>query len=120
MAEQSTRADSRSAGFGSLPALDDEILDDLRKKQELLSAACRCLDDHRFYLFFDRLAAVSRQPEQEQNEFLQEAEASGLYNTHEMGVIERLVTKDGAVAFKELVDHIREIRVQQEIDSMLV
>ncbi len=120
MAEQSIKTGGSAAGFGALAALDDEILDDLRKKQELLSAACRCLDDHRFYMFFDRLASVACKPDPERALFLREAGASGLYNEHEMGVIERLITQDGAVAFKDLVDHIREIRLQQEIDSMLV
>lgn len=118
MAERSLETGLKP-GFEALAALDDEILDDLRKKQELLSAACRCLSDHRFYVFFDRLAAVAKRPEPDRRLFLREVAASGLYNEYEVGVIERLVTREGAVAFKELVDHIREIRVQQEIEGML-
>ena len=118
MAERSIHA-VEGSGLNALPALDEEILEDLRKKHDLLSAACRCLSDHRFYLFFDRMASVARKDEAEQALFRQEMEASGLYNEHEMGVIERLITQDGAVAFKSLVDHIRDIRVQQEIEAMV-
>ena len=118
MAEQSINAGGQT-GVEALSVLDDEILDDLRKKHELLSAACRCLSDHRYYMFFDRLAAVARRSEEDRDLYLREVEASGLYDEHERDVIERLVTRDGAVAFKELVDHIREIRVQQEIEGML-
>jgi hypothetical protein len=118
MAEQSIKADGQT-GVEALSALDDEILDDLRKKHELLSAACRCLSDHRYYMFFDRMAAVARRPVEDRDMFLREVEASGLYDEHERDVIERLISRDGAVAFKELVDHIRGIRVQQEIERMV-
>ena len=99
--------------------INSDILDDLKRKQELLAAACRCLDDHKYYVFFDHLAALSCEPESKQKRLLDALETLGEYDDDECAVIRRLVMQGGAAAFKELVDMVREIRVQREIDVML-
>lgn len=106
-------------GVPAKPAIGTDLLGDLRRKQELLAAACRCLDDHRHYLFFDNLAALARRAPAEKARFLDSLEALEAYSDHEIGVIRRLVMQGGAIAFKELVDLVREIRIQQEIEAML-
>ncbi len=101
------------------PVLDRTVLDDLKRKQELLSAACRCLSDHRSYMFFDWLASLGgRQPE-DREAFLDSLDALGAYEDSEMGTIRRLVEGGGAAAFRDLVDVVRDIRVQQEIGAMI-
>ena len=103
----------------ALPVLDADILDDLRRKQELLSAACRCLDDHGSYLFFDRMAALARQASHKKEWFSKSQETLEAYETDELATIQRLGMEGGAIVFKELVDQVREIRVQQEIETMV-
>ena len=103
----------------SCPVLDRTVLEDLKRKQELLSAACRCLSDHRSYMLFDRLASLGGKQPDEREAFLDSLEALGAYENAEMGTIRRLVEGGGAAAFRDLVDVVREIRVQQEIDEML-
>ena len=99
--------------------INTEILDDLKRKQEVLAAACRCLDDHEYYMFFDHLAALSEESEAQKERLLDALETLGDYDEGECAVIRRLVTQGGAVAFKELVDMVREIRIQREIGVML-
>ena len=70
-------------------------------------------------MFFDHLAALSEQPDAKKERLLGALETLGEYDEGECAVIRRLVTQGGAVAFKELVDMVREIRVQREIGVML-
>ncbi|MDA0748836.1 MAG: hypothetical protein O2954_20145 [bacterium] len=101
------------------PGIDAGILDDLQRKQELLAAACKCLEDHRYYVFFENLAELSRKSPEERELLLDSLEMMEEYNGHELGVIRRLVTGDGAAAFKDLVEVVREIRIEREIEGML-
>lgn len=96
-----------------------DVCDDLKRKQELLAAANRCLADEKSYRFFAHLSSLARLPADKKMHLLEQMETMGLYSEEERGAIERLVLSDGAVAFKDLVDMVREIRVEQEIESML-
>lgn len=100
-------------------ALMIDVCDDLKRKKELLSAACRCLADERSYRFFCHLSSVATLPKDERDALLEQLEDMGEYSEHEFGAIRRLVKGDGAKAFKDLVDLVRDIRVEQEIDAML-
>ena len=100
-------------------ALDRGVREDLRRKQELLSAACRCLDDVESYRFFHTLASLANLPPDTRVLYLGFLEATGEYSAHELAAIGRLIAGEGAVAFKDLVDLVREIRVQQEIEAMV-
>lgn len=101
------------------PLLMTNIRDDLKRKKELLSAACRCLADERSYRFFCHLSSVANLPEEERGDLLDQLETMGEYSEHEFGAIRRLVLGEGAKAFKDLVDLVRDIRVEQEIEAML-
>ena len=101
------------------PGLSADIRADLKRKQELLSAVCRCLDDHRSYLFFDMLACVAQMAPHEKEQCIGALEASGEYGAYELTAIRRLVMGEGAVAFKELMDMVRDIRIEQEIEAMV-
>ncbi len=116
---QHSASEAKGDRARALPVLDADILDDLKRKQELLSAACRCLNDHRSYLFFDRMAALARQASHKKEQFLNSLETLGAYEAYELATIRRLVMEGGAIAFKELVDQVRGIRVQQEIETMV-
>ena len=106
-------------GGSAAPGLSADILADLKCKQALLSAVCRCLDDHRSYLFFDMLASVAHMTADEKEQCIGALEASGEYEAYELEAIRRLIAGEGAVAFKELIDLVRDIRVQQEIEAMV-
>ena len=99
--------------------LDPSILDDLKNKQTLMEAACRCLENERSYRFFCHLSSLSRLDEMERERILNYLEATGDFESFELEAIRRLVTSDVARAFKDLVDLARDIRIEQEIDAML-
>jgi hypothetical protein len=101
------------------PTFMTDIRDDLKRKQELLSAACRCLADERSYRFFCHLSSVASLPEEERRELLDQLSTMADYTDHEFEAISRLVLGEGAKAFKDLVDLVRDIRVEQEIEAML-
>ena len=100
-------------------SLNADLCKDLKSKQALLTSACKCLDDEETYVFFDLLASLSRLEKGSKQEWLEFLSTTGSYDSEEMGAIERLVMGEGAAAFKGLVDLVRDIRVQQEIDAML-
>ena len=92
---------------------------ELKSKHKLLSAAKRCLEDEKCYRFFTLLDSLSQLPEDAKKAYLEDIELHGTYDDEEMGALRRLIVDGGAHAFKHLVDVVRDIRVQQEIDSML-
>ena len=96
-----------------------DVRNDLKRKQELLAAANRCLDDEKSYRFFCPLSSLARLPADKKMHLLEQMETLGFYSEEERGAIERLVLSDGAVAFKDLVDMVREIRIEQEIELLL-
>ena len=106
-------------GPASQAGLGADIRYDLKRKQELLATACRCLDDERTYRFFDTLASLGQMDPDVKAEFLDFLETTGEYDAEELAAIRRLVMGEGAVAFKEMVDLVWEIRVQQEIEAMV-
>lgn len=92
---------------------------DLQSKTKLLSAAQRCLSDERCYRFFDTLASISRLDPEIRETYLEEITATGDYDAEEIAALKRLLLEGGASAFKHLVDVVRDIRIQQEIDQMV-
>ncbi len=103
----------------SQAALGADIRYDLKRKQELFATACRCLDDELTYRFFNTLATLGQMDPDVKAEFLNFLETTGDYDAEELAAIRRLVMGEGAVAFKELLDLVWEIRVQQEIEAMV-
>jgi hypothetical protein len=99
--------------------LDPSILDDLKNKQALMEAACRCLENERSYRFFCHLSALSQLDEMEQERIFNSLDATGDFEAFELEAVRRLVSSDAARSFKDLVDLVRDIRVEQEIDAML-
>ena len=95
------------------------VCNDLKRKQELLAAANRCLADEKSYRFFSHLSKLARMPVDRKMELLEQMETKHLYSEEEMVAIRRLVLTDGALAFKDLVDMVRDIRIGQEIEAML-
>ena len=100
-------------------AVDEDVLQDLRRKEALLSAACRCLDSEQSYRFFDTLASLAELAPDTKVKFLDALQGSGEYRAFELGAIRRLVMGEGATAFKEVVDMVRDIRIRQEIQMMV-
>ena len=100
------------------PFLNAAIRDDLKQKQELLATACRCLENEQSYRFFCNLAVLAKMAPEQKSRILENMETLGAYEPHEVAAIRRLVTSEGAEAFKGLVDQVRDIRVEQEIESM--
>ena len=92
---------------------------DLQSKGKLLSAAQRCLDDECCYRFFDMLASISELPDDERHSYLDEITSTGDYDNYEMAALRRLLLEGGATAFKHLVDVVRDIRINQEIDQLI-
>ena len=101
-------------------ALGQRLREDLKVKHRLLSAACKCLEDEACYRFFDVLARLSRLPDPVKDSYLTDLGISGEYETEEMAALRRLVMEDGAQSFKQLVDVVRDIRVKQEIEQIVV
>ena len=99
--------------------LNAEILDDFRNKQAMIEAACRCLSDERSYRFFAHLASLSETDDSKRKRILTHLEGTGDYAPHEVAAIRRLVETDAASAFKGLVDMIRDIRIEQEIEALV-
>jgi len=118
MAEHSVSSAERTF-LRSAAVLGAGVREDLRHKQVLLSAACRCLEDEQSYRFFDTLASLARMTPDKKLLYLDFLEAMGAYQAHELAAIRRLITGEGATAFKDLVDIVRDIRVQHEIDTMV-
>ena len=100
-------------------ALAGRFRTDLKSKTTLLSAAQRCLDDERCYKFFDMLASISELPDEVRTSYLEEITSTGDYDEQEMAALKRLLLEGGASAFKHLVDVVRDIRIQQEIEQMV-
>lgn len=100
-------------------ALAGRFRTDLQSKTKLLSAAQRCLEDERCYKFFDMLASIAELPQEIREGYLEEITSTGDYDADEMAALKRLLFEGGASAFKHLVEVVRDIRVQQEIDHML-
>lgn len=100
-------------------ALAGRFRTDLRSKTKLLSAAQRCLEDERCYRFFDLLASISSLSPQLRSSYLEEITSTGDYGVDEIAALKRLLIDGGAAAFKHVVDVVRDIRVQQEIDQMV-
>ena len=92
---------------------------ELKSKHKLLGAAKRCLEDEKCYRFFTLLDALSQLPREDKEAYLEDIEMHGTYDDEEMGALRRLIVDGGAHAFKNLVDVVRDIRVEQEIDVML-
>jgi hypothetical protein len=92
---------------------------ELKSKHKLLSAAKRCLEDEKCYRFFTLLDGLSQLPEDDKKAYIEDIAMHGAYDDEEIGALRRLIVDGGAHAFKHLVDVVRDIRVKQEIDSML-
>ena len=107
------------AGTPAGKVLNTHVREDLRQKQKLLAAACRCLDDEQSYSFFADLASVAQLAPPEKTQYLEFLEATGEYGAHELEAVRSLVSGEGAAAFKDLVDLVRDIRIKQEIDAMV-
>ena len=100
-------------------ALAGRFRTDLKSKTKLLSAAQRCLEDERCYKFFNMLASISELPQEVRSGYLEEITSTGDYDADEMAALKRLLFEGGAAAFKHLVEVVRDIRIQQEIDQMI-
>ena len=96
---------------GRLPAIVNN--------ERLAAIVERCLASPSAYKLFDTLAAVARLDLQDRMEYLELVRESGIYNEEEIGSVERLILSGTAQYFKEVIDQVREERVQREIGDML-
>ena len=78
----------------------------------------RCLESEAAYRLFERLGAIARLPMDERLAYIARVRDSGLYAEEELHAIERLVVTGTASSFKEVIDQVREERVQHEIERL--
>ena len=87
-------------------------------EERLASIVDRCLESEAAYKLFERLGAIARLPMEDRLAYIARVRDSGLYTEEELHAIERLVLTGTARSFKEVIDQVREERVQHEIERL--
>ena len=78
----------------------------------------RCLESEAAYKLFERLGAIARLPMEDRLAYIARVRDSGQYSEEEVHAVERLVLTGTASSFKEVIDQVREERVQHEIERL--
>ena len=87
-------------------------------KEKLAAIVDRCLESEAAYKLFERLGAIARLPMEDRLAYIARVRDSGLYTEEEVHAVERLVLTGTASSFKEVIDQVREERVQHEIERL--
>jgi hypothetical protein len=96
-------------------------MDSLRtagREERLAVIVDRCLRSEAAYKLFEMLDTIARLPVDERLAYVARVRDSGWYNEEEIQAIERLVVSGTASAFKEVIDQVRQERVQHEIKRL--
>ena len=88
------------------------------REERLAAVVERCLESEAAYKLFERLGAIARLPMEERLAYVARVRSSGWYTEDEVHAIERLVVSGTAKSFQEVIDHIRQERVQHEIERL--
>ena len=87
--------------------------------ERLAAIVERCLASPSAYKLFDTLASVARLDLEERMGFMELVKKSNVYTEEEIRSVERLILSGTAQYFKEVIDQVREERVQREIGDLL-
>lgn len=88
------------------------------QEERLAVIVDRCLESGAAYKLFERLGAIARLPMDERLAYLARVRDSGQYTEEEMHAVERLVVTGAASSFREVIDQVRQERVQHEIERL--
>jgi hypothetical protein len=88
------------------------------REERLAAVVERCLESEAAYKLFERLGAIARLPIEDRLAYVARVRDSGWYTEDEVHAIERLVVSGTAKSFQEVIDQIREERVQHEIERL--
>ena len=91
---------------------------DAGSEERLAAIVDRCLESEAAYKLFERLGAIARLPMDRRLAYLARVRDSGRYTEDEIHAVERLVMTGTASSFKEVIDQVREERVQHEIERL--
>ncbi len=89
------------------------------RKERLALIVDRCLDSEAAYRLFDMLGSICRLDAAARREYMRLVRESGLYSAEEMVAVERLIATGAAQCFKEVVDQVREERIEREIRDLV-
>ena len=88
------------------------------REERLAAIVDRCLQSEAAYKLFERLDTIARLPVDERLAYVARVRDSGRYTEEEIHAVERLVVSGTASSFKEVIDQVRQERVQHEIQRL--
>ena len=89
------------------------------RRERLAFIVDRCLESEAAYKLFDLLGSICRLDAGARGEYMRLARESGLYSEEEMVAVERLIVSGAAQCFKEVIDQVREERIEREIRDLV-
>ena len=89
------------------------------RRERLALIVDRCLESEAAYKLFDMLGSICSLDDGERREYMRLARESGLYSEEEMEAVERLIACGAAQCFKEVIDQVREERIEREIRDLV-
>ena len=89
------------------------------RKERLALIVDRCLESEAAYRLFDMLGTICRLDASARREYMKLVRKSGLYSEDEMVAVERLIASGAAQSFKEVIDQVREERIEREIRDLV-
>ena len=89
------------------------------RRERLALIVDRCLESEAAYKLFDMLGSICSLDDGERREYMRLARESGLYSEEEIEAVERLIASGAARCFKEVIDQVREERIEREIRDLV-
>ena len=89
------------------------------RKERLALIVDRCLASETAYKLFDMLGSICRLDADARHEYMKLVRESGLYSEEEIVAVERLIASGAAQCFKEVMDQVREERIEREIRDLV-
>lgn len=106
--------------FGKGHAVEPVDQDSAEVRRERLALIVdRCLESEAAYKLFDMLGSICRLDAGARGEYMRLARESGLYSEEEIEAVERLIASGAAQCFKEVIDQVREERIEREIRDLV-
>ena len=90
------------------------------KNERLAIIVERCLASPAAYQLFDILSSISQLDLEDKLEYMELVKESGAYTDEEIYALERLILSGAAHYLMEVIDQVRDEKIQREIDEMLV
>ena len=89
------------------------------RRERLALIVDRCLESEAAYKLFDMLGSICGLDDGVRREYMRLARESGLYSEEEIEAVERLIASGAARCFKEVIDQVREERIEREIRDLV-